>query len=514
MKNTLFITVMIMTVFTTASTADLRGKVVDTQGNPVKNASVELLRSGESTLTDSLGNFSFALSGVISRKADIIHNPGLIQGDFFDLRGRETGLKRVEGKNGPANQAYVARNFRMIRMDRFSGKRRAIAVKNAARTAKNNEAEEDTLIISRKGFFEKRIPLSPSEEISEITITAADRSIAALTVASDYSSANLDIIAAQDYSSSTNLLSSLHTDHAVKTLNSSIYILERFGKDNVIRFDSDALLTDYQENLGSGLNIQDIALVNETKAYISSYQIKDLIVFNPETGKEVSTVDLSQFNTYAGTDSSEQHPFMSSLAVYGNRLYVACQRMKTVQTSYGSSFEPADTSLIVVIDTETDQITGSIALEKKNPASIDIFHNRLLVSSTGSWTDATDGGVEMIDLEQGENLGVVAEESEFGGNITSVVFVSLEKAYICAMNSSDYTTKVTPINPTQKSVGSAVEGVVDGFGGIAYDGFNLYVGDRDFNAAGVDVIDTENDEVTETISTGLPPSALGVIYKK
>ncbi|MFP4013339.1 MAG: hypothetical protein ACLFVQ_04585, partial [Chitinispirillaceae bacterium] len=488
MKNRIFVVVFMVTALASASLADINGKIVDTDGNSVKNASVKLLSSGESTLTDSVGNFSFALTGVIFRgKGNIIANPAMFKGDLFDLRGREMGVKGNGAGKRSANKAYVARDFRMIRVNRFSGKKRILSSRNLARTAMRKDETEDSLIISRKGYIQKRVALPASEEIADIVITPANRSIAAASVSSDYASANLDIISAEDYSSSTNLLPSLHTDIAVKTLNSSIYLLERFGKDNVIKFDSDALLTDYQENLGSGLNIQDIALVNETKAYISSYQTKDLIVFNPETGEEVTTIDLSDFNTYAGSDSSEQHPFMSSLAVYENRLYVACQRMKTVQTTYGSSFEPADTSLIVVIDTESDRITGSIALEKKNPASMDIFHNRLLVSSTGSWSDATDGGVEMIDLEQNENLGVVAEEGDFGGNITNVAFVSLQKAYVCSMSSTDYSTGVIPFNPAEKSVGSKIEGVVDGFGGLVYDGFDLYVGDRDLGEAGVDV---------------------------
>ena len=340
--------------------------------------------------------------------------------------------------------------------------------------------------------------------------------IAAVTAAADFSMANFEIIAADNRAACRNLLDGLHTDHAIRTHGNDIYILERFGKDNIIKFDAKERLPVYQQSLGSGLNIQDIAVISETKAYVSSYHNSDLIIFNPQKGEKISTVDLSRFNTYAGTDSAEAHPFVSALAVYGNYVYAACQRLKTVQSSFGATFEIADTSIIAIIDTRTDMITGHIALHKKNPASMHIYRDKMLASSTGDWFDHTTGGVEMIDLITNQNLGIVAEGSDFGGSVTNVIFVSPNKAYISvgkmSADFSDFWTEIIPFNPTTGTTGAKIAGVHDGFGGMAYDGMYVYAGDRGFGASGIAVINPETNAVSRKIPTNMPPSALAVIF--
>jgi len=262
---------------------------------------------------------------------------------------------------------------------------------------------------------------------------------------------------------------------------------------------------EYQVNLGEGINIHDIAVVSETKAYISCLQSKDLIVFDPKAGKKLSTIDLSRFNAYAGTDSAEAYPFMSSLAVYDNHLYVACQRLNSL-------FEPADTSLIAVIDINTDEIIASIKLQKKNPASMSVFDNKLLVSSSGDWRDAaaSTSGIEMIDVTSNENLGVIADGIAFGGSLGDIVFVSQSKAYAAVMNAS-WTTDVIVFNPATKTIGAKISGISDGYGGIAYDGTKLYIGDRGFGAAGVAVVNPNTNTVEQTITTEMPPSSLAII---
>jgi len=348
----------------------------------------------------------------------------------------------------------------------------------------------------------------PTVVIPEDTATTDVIRIAVTTISADYSAANFEIISTDNYSVSQNLIPGLHTDNVVRTNGGDVYILERFGKDNVVKYNANEMTVEYQEHIGEGLNIQDIAFVSETKAYISCHESADLIVFNPKTGKSVSTIDLSRFNAYAGTDSAEAYPYAGALAVYGDYLYAACQRLN-------SSFEPADTSLIAVIDTRTDAIAASVKLIKKNPAAMDIFGGKLLVSSSGDWSDVTaaSAGIEMIDLSVNENLGLIADGGAFGGSLGNVIFISQSKAYATVMTAS-WTTDVVEFNPVTKTVGAKISGISDGSGGLAYDGSKLYVGDRDFSAAGIAVVNTSTNTVERTISTGMPPSGAAIIKKQ
>jgi glutamine cyclotransferase len=345
----------------------------------------------------------------------------------------------------------------------------------------------------------------PPIVIPEDTANTDAIRIAVTTIAADYTAANFEIISTDNYSVRQDLIPGLHTDNAVRTNGGDVYILERFGKDNVVKYNTREMAVEYQEHLGEGLNIQDIAFASETKAYISCYESADLIVFNPNTGRKVSTIDLSRFNAYAETDSAEAYPYASALAVYGDYLYVACQRLNSL-------FEPADTSLIAVIDIRTDAIVTSIKLNKKNPASMDVFGDKLLVSSSGDWSDATaaSSGIEMINLANNENLGLIADGGAFGGSLGNVIFISSNKAYAAAMT-ANWTTDIIEFNPATKTVGAKINGISDGSGGLAYDGSTLYVGDRGFGAAGVVAVNPSTNAAERTISTGMPPSGVAII---
>jgi len=336
----------------------------------------------------------------------------------------------------------------------------------------------------------------------------SSRKIAVITTVNDFTSPmNFQIIdvGSADYTVSANNLITgpLHTDLAVRTYGKDIYILERYGKDNIIKYDSKEMAVDYSEPLGLGasINIQDIAVVSQTKAYISCLNSKDLIVFNPNTGKRISAIDLSDYSA-----GEAPHPYAGALAVYGPYVYVACQRFTT--DFYGVQ----DYGQIVIIDSRTDEVEKVITLERKNPQSMDIFHNRLLVASAGEMDSETfayvGGGVEMIDLTANQNIGVIADID----GASRVAFVSLTKAYVSAGGFSDF--EVFPINPTAKTTGESLGYIGDGMGGIVYDGFKVYVGDMSFTSPGVVVINPATNAFEERIPVASPmmPAGLGVIF--
>ncbi|MCL2182442.1 MAG: PQQ-like beta-propeller repeat protein [Chitinispirillia bacterium] len=335
--------------------------------------------------------------------------------------------------------------------------------------------------------------------------------LAVITIASDYSAGNFDIVLS-DSSVSPNLIDGLHTDLAVRAFGSGVYIIERLGRDNIIKYDTKQMKIAYQQNLGAGLNLHDIAVVSEAKAYVSAYEDNNLIIFNPSAGAKTSTVDMSRFVAYAGTDSAEAVPYVSSLALYGSYLYAACQRLKIAEGAWGPAPEPGDTSVIAVIDTRSDEITGQVKLNKKNPASIAVFGNRMIVASTGSWFDITSGGVETIDLSSNVNLGVIAEGAALGGSVSGAAFVSANTAYISVMR-DDWTTGIVQFNPVTGTIGAAVAGIEDGSGGMAFDGDKLYVGDRGFASAGVAVVNPSTGTVERLIPTSMPPAGLAVTGK-
>ncbi|MDR0305546.1 MAG: hypothetical protein LBI42_01780 [Chitinispirillales bacterium] len=351
---------------------------------------------------------------------------------------------------------------------------------------------------------------SPTDKGSKGDQPAITRGIAVITAPTDYSAANIEIIDLDSDNIYKNPISvPLHNDLAVRTFGSDVYILERYDKNNIIRYDSKAGAVVYQENLGSGINIniQDIAVVSETKAYISCEKDKNLIIFNPQTGKKISNIDLSAYS--AGQAS---YPFASSMMVYNNFVYVACQRF--TDNGYDSG---ADPGLIIVVDSYTDIVVAEITLNKKNPMAMDIFDDRLLVASAGHWSEPSSGGIEMIDLTSNQNIKIVAEMDGASG----IAYISSDKAYVrkggfdenCIFN---YCTKIFSLDLQTGDVSSHFGYIKDGSGGIVHDGVRVYVGERFPGEAGVVVINpvtNTRERKIVTSTTIMLPVGLGMIFQ-
>ncbi|MBD3391983.1 MAG: hypothetical protein GF418_07915 [Chitinivibrionales bacterium] len=333
-----------------------------------------------------------------------------------------------------------------------------------------------------------------------------------IVATSDYASGNVAQVNVEDFSVSADLLS-IHSDAVVSTRSGTTYILERGGADNLIRVDGDSISSSrlvYQQSIGTAVNVQDIAVVNGSKAYVTQYASPDLVIADPSTGEVTGSVSLDSA-LYLNDD--ETVPYMSAAMAIGGNVYVAIQRLKVVQGPFGPAPDVVDsTGMIVVISTATDKIVASIKLSKGNPASMDTCGGYLYVSSTGSWSDAEDGGIERIDVSTNMREGLVISERKLGGNITKVVMVSGTKGYV-AVAQADFTTRVVEFDPSEGTKEGTISGIDDAFGGIAYDGTYLYVGDRSLSDPGVIVIDpSDNSTVAGPIDVGsLPPFDLAVL---
>ncbi len=340
-------------------------------------------------------------------------------------------------------------------------------------------------------------------------------------------SANQAIITTTDYSSgsfssldlSTNTATrdhlTIHSDAAVRTYRDKVYIINRLGQDNVIvlnRSDLKTPLTQY--STGNGSNPHDMAFVSEEKAYISRYERAHLLVVNPVTGDSLGAVDLSAFADADGL------PEVSQLALYGNYLFAACQRLDR-----DSGFVPTDVSVIAVVDVMTDQVVDvdantagvqGIVMAGKNPAGAVQRGNKWFLSTVNTFGDLTDGGIEVIDLANLRSEGVVLGEMVLGGNLGSLAMVSDDEGYVVVTDAS-FVNVVKRFGLGMRSVSSPLDGLSGGYvPSLGVFGGRLYVLDQgsfvDPASAGVRVYDVKTDAlVAGPINTGLPPSGIAFV---
>jgi hypothetical protein len=334
--------------------------------------------------------------------------------------------------------------------------------------------------------------------------------IVAATAAMDYSSGNVGMVAVGTNETRKDLLS-IHGDNIVRTYNGDIYILERFLKDNLIKIAGAEINPGnvvYDKNLGSGTNIQDIAFISTTKAYVTQLQSIYLLEINPATGAITDSVNLSGFNGTTDT-SAASFPCMSPIAVYNKNVYIGCQRL--------IGYSPLDTSCIVVISTVDNHIVDTIWLEKRNPVAMEISGDKMFVACPGdAYMDATDGGIESINLTTGLSDGAIVDETDLNGNIgaatTVLAIISPVKGYV-VISHSFTNSQVVPFNLITGTVSPELTGIDNAFGGMTFDGSHLYVGDRSLTNPGVDVFDTSagNSKVAGPLDVGIAPNSLAYL---
>ena len=330
---------------------------------------------------------------------------------------------------------------------------------------------------------------------------------------SDFETGSAAVLTAGATEAEVNLLN-LHSDSAVRYHQGRIYIINRFGQDNILVLDENDPRTPLtQYSVGNGTNPQDIEIVSSTKAYVSRYESTEVLILNPQDGTQLGTIDLSLFADADGT------PEMAQMALWDSHLYVALQRLDR-----DGGFVPSGQSLLAVIDTPIDALvdmdpsTDGIQawpLTATNPNDLVVAGDLLAVSQTAVFGD-TAGGIEVLDLTTGTSRGLVVSEADLEGDITALTLVNSNRGYAIVSDAS-FNNHVKPVDLITGAVGPALAGHSGGFtSSLATDGQHLIVPDRgsfaDPNAAGLLIYDA-NDGTLQAgpISTGLPPLSVAIL---
>lgn len=366
------------------------------------------------------------------------------------------------------------------------------------------------LFVSNTFLFLTGCTQSSSPETTLFNLTwgeGASEFVISTNVSIDYTEGNVGVVDIANRRSVYGLLP-IGSDNFVKTYNGSIYICDR--TDNSVMKVGGLSNLFYQNGIGTGVNIHDIAFVNDSLAYITQYNSTNLAVFNPMTGTVSSSpVNLSSYVAYAGTDSAGPAPHMDNAIYYNGFVYVTCQRLKAPE---GGWIGPADTSLIVVINAITGVVNeNSIKLAYKNPQGVSLIGDKLYVSCTGYY-GMQDGGIECIDLVTNTNMGTIATETQIGGDITTIIVLSETKGYVIYGNWPASTVK--EFNPATKKIGSDII-CVEVAAGMTSDGTSLYVGDRSPTIPGIIQINpVDNSKIGNTFNVGIPPNRLAYLNLK
>lgn len=330
---------------------------------------------------------------------------------------------------------------------------------------------------------------------------------------SDFSTGSTAFLPAGGSEAQINILG-VHSDAVGHYDNGRIYIINRFGQDNILVLDAADLSTPLtQFSVGNGSNPHDIEIVAPDKAYVTRYGTSELLVVDPRDGTELARIDLSAFADADGL------PEVSQIVRVGGRVYLSCQRLDR-----NGAWGPVDDSFLIVVDIASDSLVDvdpdvegvqGIVLSAPNPNSLAVIGDHIVVGVISSFGDR-EGGVDVIDTKSNRSLGLAVSESELGGDINSLVMINGEVGY-AVISDENFVNSVRSFNLRTVEVGAPLQGISGGFvANLAVDGSRLIVADQgsfsDPNSAGIKIYDAvEGTLLAGPIVTGLPPVSIVVL---
>lgn len=300
----------------------------------------------------------------------------------------------------------------------------------------------------------------------------------------------------------------VHSDAVARWHDGLLYVVNRFGQDNIQVIDpAQNYATVRQFSTGNGTNPQDICFVTAGKAYVTRYEVGDLLIVNPATGAHLGVIPLAAFADADGV------PEMARMVRVDNRVFVAIQRLDR-----NAGFQPTDRSLVAVIDADADTVLDAdpaasgkqaILLTGRNPVTTFAFDratSRLLIGCSGA-IGGLDGGIEYVDPVFMTSLGYAITGAALGGDIADVAWNGPGHSYAIVIDAGFNTLLVS-----WSALSGQTLGTVYAPGGYSLsdcelnDRGELYVCNSNLLSPGLHVFAVPGDNrVAGPLDCGLPP---------
>lgn len=319
----------------------------------------------------------------------------------------------------------------------------------------------------------------------------------------DYTSGLLEWMNLEKSSISSNSIT-IGSDPVLRTFDGYIYVIERWGSDNILKFDpskSDESGVIYQCHVGTNWNPMDMKFVSSTKAYITCQNVPKILVFNPSTGSVEKEIDIS---AYTYKPDSNSTPYANQAALADGKLYVALQRR--------NGDNPGAPTMILTINIGNDAVEDTISMKYSDNNDLIYSDGILYASNPGSTYESGDGAIEALDVAT-KKLRIAITETDLGGNPYQIVHKTGTRFYV--QNYIDYKdVKVMEIDFATGKIVSTLPEVKNAFGGMCYDSTNdhLYVGECSVDEMGIRIF-KNNKQIGEpvTSSKSLPPASLVIV---
>ena len=336
------------------------------------------------------------------------------------------------------------------------------------------------------------------------------RATRAYVVESDFETGSFSSVNAADRVPACDV-ASVHSDARVRWYGGRVYVVNRFGADNIEVLDGTTYALVRQFSVGNGSNPYDIAFASPTHAYVTRYESADLWVVNPVTGAHTGTISLAALADADGV------PEMDRMSKVGPLLFVSLQRVDR-----NAGFQPTDSSLVAVVDTRTDALVDcdvtvpgvqGILLPRTNPVTtfaLDVPRSRLYLGCVGRYGEL-DGGIVRIDPLTLHADGVAASEDSLGGDVLDIAWKDDARAYAIVSDAAFNTQLVrwSPVSGRREATLYSPGGFSLADAEVTPAGDQVWVCNSSFSSPGIRIFSTATGQlVAGPVTCTLPPQGI------
>ncbi len=292
-------------------------------------------------------------------------------------------------------------------------------------------------------------------------------------------------------------------DPALRYEGGKLYIINRFGRDNITILDAATLTFEGQVSTGAGSNPQDVA-ARGSNLYVAALAAPGVLKIDAQGAIEI--IDLSAL------DENDGIPDCSSIYRVGSTLVVTCGIL--------DNFVPAGPGKVAFIDSNDDTIIDVLDLGTDNPFGFiqpagGMLDGELLVPTVTFGADLLTGCVERISVAPAPSVaGCLVENSDLGGYASGLAYGPDDTLYIAVTEGWDANGVVSKVVTYDVAAGQVGQDTLTPPEQRIFDVAHCPTGEWLFadGAGGIRVYDAEGSELTsDLLDIGLPPTGNAMV---
>lgn len=259
-------------------------------------------------------------------------------------------------------------------------------------------------------------------------------------------------------------------DSKIVGIDGNLFVLERYGADNLALVDVSDNKVKWQKDLGDGANPSDVVKANKDEVWVALEGAAKFLKVSVKDGEVVKTVKTDGFN-----QGKASTPNLVDFEVSGDTLFALFQRSE--------NYAYPVPGLLALYKLSNGDLLDTIKLAKKNPMAMGFAKGKLYIASQGEYnadggTDADDKrGIEVVDFGK-KKTSMVVDGKKLGGGVYAFA-VDPEGVAFAAIYKGFGNVPLAKVDLSEKSV-KKISDIADAEGSLYFDDVDgvLYVGDR------------------------------------